>query len=96
MLSCLAEGYPFVFGFAVYDYFESATMARTGILKMPTANEQMLGGHAVTAVGYDQSKKRFLVRNSWGTAWGLKGYFWMPFEYLTDRNLSDDFWTIRK
>jgi len=96
MLSCLAEGYPFVFGFAVYDYFESATMARTGILKMPTANEQMLGGHAVMAVGYDQTKKRILVRNSWGVNWGLKGYFWMPYDYINSRDLADDMWTIRK
>lgn len=96
MLSCLADGYPFVFGFAVYDYFESATMARTGILKMPTANEQMLGGHAVMAVGYDQTKKRILVRNSWGVNWGLKGYFWMPYDYINSRDLADDMWTIRK
>ena len=48
------------------------------------------------AVGYDDAKKRFLVRNSWGTRWGLDGYFWIPYAYLSDRNLSDDFWTIRR
>jgi C1A family cysteine protease len=36
------------------------------------------------------------VRNSWGTGWGMDGYFTMPYQYLTDRNLSDDFWTIRR
>ena len=96
MLHCLSSGFPFVFGFTVYDYFESAEMAQTGILKMPSPNESSVGGHAVCAVGYDQTKKMFLIRNSWGADWGFAGYFWMPFAYLTDRNLSDDLWTIRK
>lgn len=95
MLQCLAEGFPFVFGFSVYDYFESDTMAVTGVLKMPKSNESLLGGHAVCAVGYNQKKKMLLIRNSWGINWGLKGYFWMPYEYVTNRDLSDDFWTIR-
>ena len=94
MLACLADGYPFVFGFAVYESFESKQVAQTGIVQMPKASERQIGGHAVMAVGYDQKKKRFLVRNSWGKRWGMSGYFTMPFEYL--ETLSDDFWTIRK
>jgi C1A family cysteine protease len=96
VLHCLADGYPFVFGFTVYDYFESEEMAENGILKMPTPGERVLGGHAVLGCGYDQTTKYVLVRNSWGTDWGIQGYFWMPFDYLTNRDLSDDFWTIRK
>ncbi len=95
MKGCLAEGYPFVFGFTVYDGFESPAVAKTGKLNMPKKTESIQGGHAVLAVGYDDTSKRFIIRNSWGTDWGLKGYFTMPYEYLTDGNLSDDFWTIR-
>jgi len=95
-LKCLADGYPFIFGFTVYNYFESAEMSTTGILKMPTNDERPLGGHAVLAIGYDMNTKMILVRNSWGNAWGLNGYFWMPFDYINNYNLSDDFWTIRK
>jgi C1A family cysteine protease len=95
MRMCLAEGYPFVFGFTVYESFESAAVAKTGNLNMPKLTEKSLGGHAVMAAGYDDATKRFLVRNSWGTDWGKHGYFTMPYAYLDSRNLSDDFWTIR-
>jgi C1A family cysteine protease len=63
---------------------------------MPKPGEKVLGGHAVMAVGYNDKQKRFIIRNSWGTGWGKKGYFTMPYAYLDDRNLSDDFWTIRR
>lgn len=95
MLACLAEGFPFVFGFSVYESFESAETARTGVVTTPRPGERVIGGHAVMAVGYDDTAKRFIVRNSWGTKWGMKGYFSMPYEYLADRGLADDFWTIR-
>ncbi len=96
MRTCLADGFPFVFGFTVYESFESPEVARTGILNMPQPGERVLGGHAVLAVGYNDANNRFLVRNSWGTAWGQNGYFTMPYEYLSDRNLSDDLWTVRR
>lgn len=96
MRACLVEGFPFIFGFAVYEGFESQKVAKTGVVEMPGPQEKMLGGHAVVAVGYDDGAKRFIVRNSWGAAWGQKGYFTMPYAYLADRNLSDDFWTIRR
>jgi C1A family cysteine protease len=99
MKGCLADGYPFVFGFTVYESFESPIVANTGILNMPKKNEKPVGGHAVLAVGYDDKEKRFIVRNSWGTGWGLHGYFTMPYDYLLSNNtqgkLADDFWTIR-
>ncbi len=95
MKGCLASGYPFIFGFSVYTEFESDAMAKTGELNMPSPKEKLLGGHAVLAVGYDDKTQRFIVRNSWGAQWGAEGYFTMPYSYLTDSNLADDFWTIR-
>lgn len=95
MKGCLASGFPFVLGFTVYEGFESDEVAKTGVLNMPTATEKTLGGHAVLAVGYDDPSQRFIIRNSWSADWGQKGYFTMPYAYLMDENLSDDFWTIR-
>lgn len=95
MKACLTDGYPFVIGFTVYSSFESQKVAQTGVLNMPAEDETVIGGHAVLIVGYDDSSSRFIVRNSWGAGWGQKGYFTMPYDYLMDTNLSDDFWTIR-
>jgi C1A family cysteine protease len=94
--TCLSLGYGFVFGFTVYESFESQEVASTGIVPIPDfKNESVLGGHAVFCVGYDDSKNSFIVRNSWGTGWGDGGHFYIPYQYLTDTNLADDFWTIR-
>jgi C1A family cysteine protease len=92
---CVASGYPFVFGFTVYESFESAAVAKSGKVPMPQADEQQLGGHAVLAVGYQESSQTFIVRNSWGSGWGMEGYFTMPYPYLLQPTLSSDFWTIR-
>ncbi len=95
MKGCLASGYPFVFGFSVYESFMTQQVAKTGHAPMPAPSEAQEGGHAVMAVGYDDAKQWFIVRNSWGSSWGIKGYFTLPYAYVSDNNLADDFWTIR-
>ena len=95
MKTCLAAGYPFVFGFTVYESFHSDSVASSGSAPMPDSSETALGGHAVMAVGYDDASSRLLARNSWGTGWGMGGYFTLPYAYVADNNLADDFWTIR-
>jgi C1A family cysteine protease len=95
MRGCLADGFPFVLGFAAYASFEGPAVKASGILAMPASGEKKAGDHVVLAVGYDDSKKSFIMRNSWGPHWGLKGYFWMPYEYLQDKHLAADFWTLR-
>jgi C1A family cysteine protease len=96
MQTALANGYPFVFGFSVYQSFETIQVAKTGILNLPKKKEQLLGGHAVMCVGYDNLTGRFKVRNSWGPQWGQGGYFTMPYGYLTNPNLASDMWVITK
>lgn len=94
MRTCLADGFPFVFGFTVYEAFERPEVANSGVLNMPAPNEKVIGGHAVMGVGYDDTTQRFIIRNSWGPDWGQGGYFTMPYEYLGGGKLADDFWTI--
>lgn len=97
MKACLASGFPFVIGISVYSSFESDQVAATGIVPMPQHNEDLLGGHCMLVVGYDDAKQAFLVRNSWGTEWAgpMHGHCYLSYAYLLDPSLSSDFWVIR-
>ena len=96
MKTCLASGFPFVFGITVYASFESANATATGIIPMPGKREQVLGGHALLCVGYDDSKQWYIFRNSWGSGWGSKGYGFIPYNYLTNTSLTSDCWYISR
>jgi C1A family cysteine protease len=96
MKGCLAEGYPFAFGFTVYSSFYDASGNQAVVTPMPSANDTPIGGHAVLGVGYDDARGVFIVRNSWGPTAGDNGYFYMPYAYLTDAQLASDFWTLRR
>jgi C1A family cysteine protease len=89
----LAGGHPVYIGFTVYSSFEDAGIAKTGIMTMPEKDEEILGGHAVLVVGYDDSQQWLIVRNSWGLNWGVKGYFFMPYTFVTKTNVSD-MWSV--
>jgi C1A family cysteine protease len=93
----LLDGYPVVFGINVYSSFESDDVAKTGIVPMPTSDDKLLGGHAILIVGFKEinNTNYFIVRNSWGENWGDSGYCYLPFEYVLDSNLSEDFWSIK-
>lgn len=93
--ACLAANYGFIFGFSVYSSFESNTVANTGIVPIPGVGDSLLGGHCCYCLGYDDENSWFICRNSWGTAWGDAGHFYLPYSYMTNPNLASDFWTIR-
>lgn len=92
---CLSEGYPVIFGFMIYESMMTDEVARTGIVPIPNQKEKPIGGHAVLAVGYDDKNEWLIVRNSWGADWGDKGYFYLPYWFITTPNVAADFWTIR-
>lgn len=94
MKICLSYEVPIIGGFAVYESFESKEVSETGEVPLPNYDEAQLGGHCVLIVGYDDHNNHFIVRNSWGTSWGDKGYCYMPYEYWTNPGLSSDFWQI--
>jgi C1A family cysteine protease len=103
----IASNLSVVFGFTVYESFESQAVAQTGVMPMPKKSESVVGGHAVLAVGYSDAKSQVIVRNSWGPSWGDQGYFYMPYQYLTGSkassdaspvsgaHLASDFWAIQ-
>lgn len=104
--SYLAAGLPAMFGFTVFDSYEQADT--TGKIPFPARVEDVVGGHAVVAVGYDDALKiknagpgadettgALLIRNSWGTGWGEKGYGWLPYEYVL-QGLAEDWWSLLK
>ena len=96
--SALAAGNPVVIGFDVYESFETGSWqysGGSGLMPYPNINrEQYLGGHAVCLVGYNDSTQRFIARNSWGTNWADRGYFYMPYTVIQNTSMSSDFWTL--
>jgi len=84
---------PVMIGMDIYESFESDKVSENGIVPIPKKSEQFLGGHAVLVVGYDDRKKWFIVRNSWGSGWGDKGYFYLPYDYFI-KEYAFDFWIL--
>lgn len=92
---CLVSGFPFVFGFWVYDSFYATPVDH--VMKVPDpATEHFRGGHAVMCVGYSDALQVFICQNSWGYQWDGDGFFLVPYAMMTNPNLCFDFWTIRE
>jgi len=94
--ACLINNEPIVLGIAIYESFETISVSKTGIIPMPDPNERFLGGHAIIICGFDDNKKIFIARNSWGIYWGDKGYFYIPYDYILNPYLTTDLWIITK
>jgi C1A family cysteine protease len=96
----LAGNFPSMFGFSVYSSMPESGDGK-GEIPYPERGDKLEGGHAVVAVGYDDNKKigkdkgALLIRNSWGTGWGDRGYGWLPYRYV-ESGLADDFWSLVK
>ncbi|PWR71151.1 cysteine protease [Methanospirillum stamsii] len=106
----LSAGLPIMFGFTVYSSYQQSNQAGENIGKIPypAFGEDVVGGHAVIAAGYDDNMKiknknvyskettgAILIRNSWSEEWGEKGYGWLPYDYILN-GLADDWWSILK
>lgn len=92
----LAEGYTVVLGFSVYESFESPECENTGAVPLPKYSELLLGGHAIAVFGYDDDTRQFIFANSYGYSWGDEGYGYLPYDYVSHPDLSDDFWVLKE
>lgn len=94
----IAGGLPAMFGFTVYSSIPPLGDGK-GEIPFPKRGDRVEGGHAVVAVGYDDRKKigaetgALMIRNSWGEEWGVGGYGWLPYAYVS-QGLAVDFWSL--
>lgn len=91
LIKCLDEGKPFIFGFNLGRHFRDR-VGKSGVYRQPETD--FIGAHCVCCVGYSRSEKAFLVANSWGTSWGLNGYFLFDESMICDGSITGNFWTF--
>ena len=101
----LAGNLPSMFGFTVYNSISQANGVGKGKIPFPCPTDKVAGGHAIMAIGYDDTLAikntnggktttgALLIRNSWGTSWGDVGYGWLPYEYVL-KGLAVDWWAL--
>ena len=88
----LAMNRPVVLGISVYASFEA--VGKDGVVPMPAPNEQLMGGHAILAVGYDDFTQRLKLENSWGASFGDGGFIYLPYAYVDDPQLTFEVWVV--
>ena len=91
----IVDGYPVGFGFLVFPSMMTPAVDRTGKVPMPAASENPEGGHACAFVAYNDTSRLLTFRNQWGVGWGRNGYGYLPYEYVTNPQLCQDWWTLR-
>jgi C1A family cysteine protease len=92
--SCINLGYPIIIGILCFSSMFTINVSKTGNIPYPKSDQQILGGHCIILVGYDDTTQTYEFQNSWGTDWGNKGYGKIPYKFVENPNYATDFWMI--
>jgi len=94
IIDCLNEKIPVICGITLYDSFNNVSTVENGYVKMPQKSESIIGTLTITIIGYIKKNKQFIFRNCFGTEWGDEGYGYIPYQYISNKDLARDFWII--
>ena len=74
---------PVVIGIACFEEIFRPNF-ETGVVRYPANPNNLMGGHAICAVGYSDNMQLIKFKNSWGRDWGKKGYGFISYKYIND------------
>jgi len=86
---------PVLCGIKLFDSVYSDEVKNSGIINYSEEYDKILGGHCIILVGFDDSKKYYKFINSWGSTWGDKGFGYLPYDYIKNIRLSNEFYIIK-
>jgi C1A family cysteine protease len=78
---------PVVVSMEIFQGFPSITKENPYV-PMPDTFTYSLGYHAVLIIGYDDTTRQFLIKNSYGSDWGDNGYAYIPYNYITQHAIE--------
>jgi hypothetical protein len=86
---------PVLCGIKLFESIYKDEVKNTGIINYSEEYDKILGGHCIILVGFDNNKKYYKFINSWGPTWGDKGFGYLPYEYIKNIRLSNEFYIIK-
>lgn len=84
--SCLSAKYPVFIAVNVDSNFDNLASPYIWSSKGGTVR----GAHALTVMGYDDSKGAFKVQNSWGANWKDKGFLWISYAFFSEAVIANE------
>jgi len=82
---------PVVIGVGCYE--EIFNVGKDGVVQDPANPDNLYGGHAICAVGFDSTTERIKFKNSWSPLWGQNGYGYFSYDYI--KNYMWDAWACK-
>jgi C1A family cysteine protease len=97
----LLMDYPIICGIKIFKNINDDEIKKTGIIKLyiddnDDNDDNLVGGHCIILVGFDDNTRYFKFINSWGNKWGENGFGYLPYEYISNKYLSDEFYILNK